>query len=151
MCIQSPLHSRNWRPREKWPVVFVRRPHVLLQRKVLFILAGAILLACAISSPLSFMFLLCSEKLVALVIAGFLGAAVVRMLVPVCLATKGGVWHTRRVAPIFSLVALIAANIALRAVDHLAFAVLGTGPFLSSTAGTYVLIALELIWIAVLR
>lgn len=123
----------------------------MLRRKVLFTLAGAILLACAISSPLSFLFLLCTDKFVALVIVGFLVAATVRILAPVCFATKGGVWHTRWTAPVFLLVALVAVNVALRAADRLAFEVFGTGPFLSSTAAAYVLIALELIWIAVLR
>jgi hypothetical protein len=49
------------------------------------------------------------------------------------------------------LVAFVAVNVAVRAADRLAFEVLGTGPFLASTAAAYVLIALELIWIALLR
>jgi len=151
MRTQSPSHSRNWRSRQRWPVVSARKPRGLLRRKILFTLAGAILIACAISSPLAFVLLLCGEKLVALVIAGFLVAATVRMLGPVCLGAKGSVWHTRWAAPIFLLVALVAVNTALRIVDRLGFAVLGTGPFLSSAAAGYVLIALELVWIAVLR
>jgi len=151
MSIRLPLHSRNWRPRGRWPVVVPRRPHLLLRRKVLFTLAGAILLACAISCPLSFLFLLCTDKFVALVIVGFLVAATVRVLAPVCFATKSGVWHTRRASPVFLLVAFVAVNVAVRAADRLAFEVLGTGPFLASAAAAYVLIALELIWIALLR
>jgi hypothetical protein len=97
------------------------------------------------------LFLLCSDRLVALVIAGFLVAAMVRILAPVCLAAKGGVWHTRWAAPIFLFVALAGATIALRAVDRLAFEMLGMGPLLSSAAAFYVLIAMELIWMTVLR
>lgn len=123
----------------------------MLRRKVLFTLAGAIVLACAVSSPLRFVFLLCGEKLVALVIGGFLAAAVVRGLLPICFRAKGRPWHTRWTAPVFLLVALVAVNVALRAADRLAFEVFGTGPFLSSATAAYVLIALELIWIAVLR
>jgi hypothetical protein len=107
-------------------------------------------LACAISSPLSLMFLLCSDRLIVLVIAGFLIAAAVRASVPVCLATKKRLWHTRWPAPVLMLVVLVAINITLRVADRLALQVLGTGPFLSSAAAPYVLIALELIWIALL-
>ncbi len=151
MSIRLPYRARNRRSRPRWPVVVPRRPHFLLRRKVLFTLAGAILLACAISSPLSLLFLLCSDRFVALVIAGFLVAATVRILAPVCFAAKGGVWHTRWAAPIFLLVALVGVNIALRAADRLAFEMLGMGPFLSSTAAPSILIAIQLVSIALLR
>lgn len=151
MSIRLPYRARNRRSRPRWPGVVPRRPHFLLRRKVLFTLAGAILLACAISSPLSLLFLLCSDRLVALVIAGFLVAATVRILAPVCFAAKGGAWHTRWAAPIFLFVALVGVNIAFHAADRLAFAVLGTGPFLASAVAAHVLITLELIWIVLLR
>jgi len=151
MSIQSHSHSRNRPLRKKWPVAFVKRPHRLLRRKTLFTLAGVILLACAISSPLSFIFVLCGDKLVALVITAFLVVAVVRVLVPVFFRTRGRAWHTRLTAPLFLFVSLVGVNLVVLAADRLAHEVLGTGLFLSSAAAVYVLIGLELMWIAVLR
>jgi len=156
MSIQSHSHSRNRPLRKKWPVVFVKRPHRLLRRKTLLALAGVILLACAISRPLSFIFVLCGDKFVALVIAAFLIVAAIRVLVPVFFRTiffrtRGRAWHTRLTAPLFLFVSLVGVNLVVLAADRLAQEVLGTGLFLSSAAAVYVLIGLELMWIAVLR
>lgn len=136
---------------EKEPPTFRTTPHCLLRRKTLLILAFSILLAGAVLRPWSFILLLRSRGFIAVLAAGLLAGALVRELAAVCLGTKGRLWYTRWAAPVFLLAAFVAVNIALHAADRLAFAVLGTGPFLASAVAAYVLIALELIWIALLR
>jgi len=136
---------------EKEPPTFRTTPHFLLRRKTLLILAFFILLAGAVLRPLRFILLLRSRRFITVLVAGLLVGALVRELAARCLGTKGRLWYTRWAAPIFLLVAFVAVNIALRVVDRLAFAVLGTGPFLSSAAAAYVLVPLELIGIAVFR
>lgn len=151
MRIQRPIlvrDPRHYRPR---PLVLPRRPCWVLQRKVLLTLAIAILAACAISSPLSLVFLLAGDSFVVLVAVGFVVAALVRVLAPVCLGAKFSRWHTRGIAPVFVLVALVAANALLRTIDPIASQILGSGPFLSSATAVYVVVALELVWLALLR
>jgi hypothetical protein len=136
---------------EKEPPTFRTIPHFLLRRKTLLILAFSILLAGAVLRPWSFILLLRSRGFIAVLVAGLLAGALVRELAAVCLGTKGRLWYTRWAAPVFLLAALVAVNTAVHAADRLAHQVLGTGPFLSSGAAAYVLIALELLWIAAFR
>lgn len=151
MRIQPAVSLLNARRRQRQPVALPRRPHWLLQRKVLLTLAAAILLACAVRRPLGFILLVRSRNLVALVIAGFVVAALVRELATVCLRSKGRPWHTRWFAPLLVVLALAGINALLPAADRLAFAVFGIGPLLTSEMVAQVLIALQLMWIAVLR
>ena len=151
MRIQRPLLARDPRHYRPRPLALPRRPCWVLQRKVLLTLAVAILVACAISSPLSFAFLLAGDTLVVLVVVGFVVAAFVRVLALVCLGAKFNRWHTRGIAPVFVLVALIVINALLRMADPIASKILGSRPFLSSAAAVYVLVALELVWLAFLR
>jgi len=67
------------------------------------------------------------------------------------LRTGSGPWYTRRTAVVFLPLALIVINAALPAVDRIAFAVIGAGPFLSSSAAANALIAIELIGVALLE
>jgi len=131
-----------------------KRPCLLLQRKVLLTLAAAILLACAINRPWRLLLVFSSKGLtsiVVLVIAGLLVAVLVHELAQVCFRSRSGPWYTRRGATVFVLVLLIGVNLLLPVADHLVLKVGGVGPFLSSAATAYALIAAELIWIALLE
>lgn len=136
---------------ERQPPTLRTAPYFLLRRKTLLILACLILLAGAVLRPLSFILLLRSRRFIVVLVAGLLEGALVRELAVRCLGTKGRLWYTRWAAPIFLLVALVTVNTAAHTADRLALQVLGVGPFLSSGAAAYVLVTLELIWIAVFR
>jgi hypothetical protein len=133
------------------PPTFRTDPHFLLRRKTLLTLACFILLVGAVFRPLSFVWLLWRRKFIAVLVAGLLAGALVREVAAVCLGTKGRLWYTRWEAPAFVLLAIVAVNVAAHVADRLVFKVVGMGPFLSSAAATHVLIAFELIGIAVLR
>jgi isoprenylcysteine carboxyl methyltransferase (ICMT) family protein YpbQ len=127
---------------------------MLLRPKVLFTLAAAILLICAIRRPWRLLFIFSGKGLtytLVFVVAGLLIGAVVHELGQFCFRTKGSPWYTRRAAAVFLIVALMGINTLLPIVDRMAFAVIRTGPFLSSADSAYVLIALELIWVALLE
>lgn len=141
----------NQRRYDRRVVPLPRRPHWLLRRKVLLTLAVAILLACAVRRPLGFVLLLRHRRLVTVVIAGFAVAALVRELATVCLRSKGCPWHAQRVAPLFLFVALVGINALLPVADRMAVALLGIGPLVTSDMVAHVLIASQLIWLAVLR
>jgi len=154
MRILPPLLRRNQSYYERWSIMPRRDPYLLLRPKVLFTLATVILAACAIHRPWRLLLIFSGKgltRVVVLVVAGLLIAALVHELGRVCLRTKGSPWYTRRAAPIFLLAALIGINALLPTVDRIAFAAVGTGPFLSSAAAANALIGIELIWFAVLE
>ena len=68
-----------------------------------------------------------------------------------CLRTRSSPWHTRWTAVVFLPVALIGINTLFSAVDRIAFTLTGAGPFLSSAAAANLLIARELIGVALLE
>jgi len=136
---------------EKEPPTLHTAPHFLLRRKMLFTLAIVILLAGAAIRPLSFVFLLWGRKCIAVLVAGLLIGALVRELAAVCLGTKGRLWYTRRIAPFFVLALLVAIHTALPIADRLVTRVFGIEPFFSSAASVHVLVAIELMTMALLR
>ena len=131
-----------------------RKPCLLLRPKVLYALAAVILVLCAIHRPWRLLLIFWGKGLtraVVLVIAGLVIAALIHMLGQACLRTRSGPWYTQWAAVVFLPVALIVINAALPTVDRIAFAVIGAGPFLSSSAAANALIAIELIGIALLE
>ena len=133
------------------PPMFRTTPHFLLRSKTLLILACLILLAGAVLKPLSFVLLLRGRRFIAVLVAGLLVGTLVRELAVVCLGTKGRLWYTRWAAPVFLLVALAAINSLFPIADLALVKMFGTGPFFSSPAAAHVVIAMELVTIALLR
>ena len=154
MRIHIPSSWGIYSRRERKPAILRKSPYMLLRPKVLFTLAAAILLICAIRRPWRLLFIFSGKGLtytLVFVVAGLLIGAVVHELGQFCFRTKGSPWYTRRAAAVFLLVAMIGINTLLPIVDRMAFAVIRTGPFLSSADSAYVLIALELVWVALLE
>jgi hypothetical protein len=114
-------------------------------------LAGLILLFCAITSPLKLVFLASSEKLVTLGIVAIITAAVVRSLANLVLRGRVRPWHTRPLAPLFLLIALVIVNTLLHVAERIAVALFGVDPVFSSATVRYVLLALQLAAVAVVR
>jgi hypothetical protein len=149
MTIEPPfLRWDRRRPRRF--VLPKNRSRRLLGRNVLFTLAGMILLACAISSPLRFVLLLSSDKLVFLTVAAFIIAVAARGLTTIFIPTDARPWYARTMAPFFLLVALAGVNAVLNIAEQIAFKVFGVDPFMPSAIARYVLLSLELVWIALL-
>lgn len=136
---------------EKAPPMLCTTPHFLLRRKTLMGVALLILLAGAVLRPFSSLLLLRSPKFIAVVVAGFLMGALVRELAAVCLGTKGRLWHTRRIAPVFLVAVMATVQTLLLCADRLVARILGIGPFFSSAVAAHVLLGMELIAVAVLR
>lgn len=136
---------------EKRAPAFQTTPHFLLRRKILLILACFILLAGVVLRPLSFLRLLWGRRFVVVFVTGFLAGALVGQLAAVCLGTGGRLWYTRCAAPAFVLIAFIAVNALFPIADRLIAGVFGIGPFFSLHAAAYVLTAMELVGIALVR
>jgi hypothetical protein len=52
---------------------------------------------------------------------------------------------------LFLIIVLVGANALLQVADDLLFKAVGVGPFLSSAVTVYALVAIELVWIALLE
>jgi hypothetical protein len=131
-----------------------RKPCLLLRPTVLYKLAGVILALCAIHRPWRLLFIFSGKgltRVVVLVIAGLMIAALIHVLGQVCLHSKSGPWFTQWTAVLYLPVVLIVINTLLPTVDRIALALTGAGPFLSSAAAANALIAVELIGIALLE
>jgi len=136
---------------EKEPPPLRTRPHFLLRRKVLLALAIVILVLGAVFHPLSFVGLLWARTLFLVIVAAFVVAAGVQQVAATCLGTKGRLWYTRPIAPLFLLLVLALMHALLPMGDCLVARAFGVGPFLSSSVAGHSLLALELMWIALLR
>jgi hypothetical protein len=117
---------------------------------VLFLLAGAILLACAISSPLKLIFLFTSDMLVFLAVASCVAAVAARGLTTAFVRRVANRCFLRLIAPVALFVALAVVSTAIQLGDYLVGRVLGVEPVLSSATAFYALIAMELLWIGLL-
>jgi len=154
MRIHIPSYCGIYSRRERKPAMLRKSPYLLLRPKVLFTVAAVILLVCAAHRPWRLLFIFSGKGLtytLVFVVAGLLIGAMVHELGQFCFRTNVSPWYTRRAAAIFLIVALMGINALLPIVDRMAFAVIGTGPFLSSAASGYVLIAFELVWVAMLE
>ena len=136
---------------EKAPPTLSTTPHFLLRKKTLFTLAVVVILVGAILRPVSFLFLLWSPRFITVVVAGSLLGVLARETAAVYLGTKGRLWYTRRMAPVFLVVTLATMQTLLPVADRLVARMLGIGPFFASGAAAYVLLGMELIAIALLR
>lgn len=154
MRIHIPSSCGIYSRRERKPAMLRKSPYLLLRPKVLFTMAAAILLACAIHRPWRLLFVFSGKGLtcaMVFIVAGLVIGAIVHELGQFCLRTNVSPWYTRRAAAVFLLVAMIGINALLPIIDRMVFAVIGTGPFLSSATSAYVLIAFELVWVALLE
>jgi hypothetical protein len=131
-----------------------KSPYLVLQPKVLYTLAAAILVLCGLHRPWRLLSLFSGKGLtcaVVLAVASFVVATLVHELGQLCFRGTGGPWFTRRAAVPFLLVAVVGINTMLPALDRVVFTLTKTGPFLSTAGAVYVLVALELVWIALLE
>jgi hypothetical protein len=88
---------------------------------------------------------------VVLAVAALVVAAFVHELGQLCFRRIGGPWFTRAAAVPFLLVAIVGINTVLPVLDRAVFMLTKMGPFLSTAASVYVLVAMQLAWIALLE
>ena len=106
-------------------------------------------MACAITHPLQFLFML-RGRLIALVIAACVIAISVHTLANTLFQAKTAQRRTGATSFVFLFVALVVIEVLFRVADRFVSDVLGTERFLPSATVAYTLLALELLWIAVL-
>ena len=124
------------------------------RRKALFMLACILLVVAMAHRPWMLLFAFRAKGLtntLVLVVWALVGVITIHELAQLALRSRGEPWYTRRGSLLFLPIALLCMNILFIAADNLVSETFGMGPFLSSNAAMCVLIAVELMWIALLE
>jgi len=129
--------------------------NTFFRRKALFMLACTLLILAVAHRPWMLLFAFSAKGLthtVLLVVVGLAAVIVIHELAQFVLRGRGEPWYARRGALLFLPAALLCINALFSVVDDIAFRTFGIGPFLSSSnAAMCMLIAVELLWIALLE
>ena len=124
------------------------------RRKALLVLSCILLVVVAAHRPWKLLFVFSAKGLtntLVFVVGGLVGAIAVHEFAQIVLRGRGEPWYTRRGSLVFLPVALLCTNALFGAADNLASKTIGIGPFLSSNASMCILLAVELMWIALLE
>jgi hypothetical protein len=125
-----------------------------LRRKTLFML-GCILMVVGVAHRPWMLLLAFSTKgltnTLVLVVVGLVAVIIIHEFAQLVLRGRGEPWYIRRGSLIFLPIVLGCLNALLSVADHVASKLFDIGPFLSSHAAMCMLIAVELIWIALLE
>ena len=127
---------------------------MFFRRKVLFLLACILLLLALAHRPWMLLFIFSARGLtnsVVFVVVGLVAVIAVHELAHLVLRGRTGSWIARRGALVFLPIALVCVNALLTVADKGACKTLGIGPFFSSNAAMYALVAVELMWITLLE
>jgi len=124
------------------------------RRKALFMLACILLVVAMAHRPWMLLFAFSAKGLTStlvLVVGAIVGVTTIHELAQLALRSRGEPWYTRRGSLVFLPVALLCINALFSAADNLVSKTFGMGPFLSSNTAMCILIAVELMWIALLE
>jgi len=127
---------------------------IFFRRKALFMLACILLVVAAAHRPWIVLSAFSDKgftKIVILVVAGLAAVIAIHELAQSVLRGRGEPWYARRGALIFLPAAVLCINAIFSIADNLAFKIFGIGPFLSSNSVMCMLIAVELLGIALLE
>ena len=124
------------------------------RRKALFMLGCILLLIAVAHRPWMLLFAFRAKGLTStlvLVVGALVAVITIHEFAQFVLRSQGEPWYTRRGSLVFLPIALLCMNVLFIAADNLASKAFRMGPFLSSNAAMCVLIAVELMWIALLE
>ena len=86
-----------------------------------------------------------------LIVGALIGVIAIHELAQFVLRSQGEPWYVRRGTLIFLPIALLCLNAIFSIADQLVFKSFGTAPFLPSQTAMCILVATDLMWIALLE